>query len=114
MTRKRWVVLGIVLAFVLAFAGIGLVSRSTGSNTQVTTATVISSTSGTAPSAMWYWTMAVSPSDDNDLVLATSGGLYHSTDGGKTWQPTGPKGFNATSVLQSGDRLIAAGVKVGG
>jgi photosystem II stability/assembly factor-like uncharacterized protein len=114
VTRRRWIVAGVVVAFVLAFTGIGLVSRSTGSNTEVTTAAAISATSGTAPSAMWYWTMAVSPSDPNDLVLATSGGLYHSTDGGKTWQPTGPKGFNSTSVLQDGDRLLAAGVKVGG
>jgi photosystem II stability/assembly factor-like uncharacterized protein len=114
MTRRRWIVAGIVVAFALAFAGIGLVSRSTGSNTEVTTAAATSATSGTAPSAMWYWTMAVSPSDPNVLVLATSGGLYRSTDGGKTWQPTGPKGFNSTSVLQDGDRLLAAGVKVAG
>src|SRR4051795_8910911 len=102
MTRRRWIVAGVVVAFALAFAGIGLVSRSTGSNTEVTTATVLSSTSGPAPPAIWYWTMAVSPSDPDVLVLATSGGLYRSTDGGKTWQPTGPKGFNSTSVLQDG------------
>ena len=105
---RRLIIVGIVAAFVAAFAAIGLVSRSTGSNTAVTTATVVSSTSGTAPSAMWYWTMTVSPSDPNQLVLATSGGLYLSTDGGKTWQSTGPKGFNATSVVQNGDKLLAA------
>ena len=36
-----------------------------------------------------------------------------STDGGKTWQSTGPKGFNATSVVQNGDKLLAAGVHTG-
>jgi len=113
VNRKRWIIVGIVAAFVAAFAAIGLVSRSTGSNTAATTATVVSSTSGTAPSAMWYWTMTVSPSDPNQLVLATSGGLYLSTDGGKTWQSTGPKGFNATSVVQNGDKLLAAGVHTG-
>ena len=113
MNRKRWIIVGIVAAFVAAFAAIGLVSRSTGSNTAATTATVVSSTSGTAPSAMWYWTMTVSPSDPNLLVLATSDGLYRSTDGGKTWQSTGPKGFNATSVVQNGDKLLAAGVHTG-
>ena len=52
MNRTRApIIVGIVAAFVAAFAAIGLVSRSTGSNTAATTATVVSSTSGTAPSA---------------------------------------------------------------
>jgi photosystem II stability/assembly factor-like uncharacterized protein len=111
-TRKRLIVLGAVAAFFAAFAAIGALSRTT--NTQATTtATVVSSTSGSAPSAMWYWTMSVSPSDENALVLATSGGLYLSGDGGKTWQPTGPKGLNATSLVQFGDALYAGGVHVG-
>ena len=56
--------------------------------------------------------MAVSPSDQNTLLLATSGGLYRSTDVGKTWRPTGPKGLNATSVVQDGEKLLAGGAHV--
>ena len=44
------------------------------------------------------------------LVLGTANGLYRSTDGGKTWKPTGPKNFNATSVVQVGSSLYAGGV----
>ena len=40
----------------------------------------------------WYWTMLVSPSDPNVLVLGTSKGLYRSADGGKSWAATGPEG----------------------
>jgi photosystem II stability/assembly factor-like uncharacterized protein len=54
--------------------------------------------------------MAVSPSDANVLVLGTNAGLYRSTDGGKTWQQTGPKNVNATSLLQVGDSIYAGGV----
>lgn len=77
----------------------------------------IGATSGSAaaavPSAAWYWTMAVSPADSNVLVLGTSSGLYRSADGGKTWQPTGPKGLDATSVVQAGSSLLAGGVSLG-
>jgi photosystem II stability/assembly factor-like uncharacterized protein len=55
--------------------------------------------------------MAVSPSDPDTLVLGSANGLYLSTDGGKTWNPTGPKNLNATSVIQIGNSLYAGGVK---
>ena len=54
--------------------------------------------------------MAVSPSDPNTLVLGTTSGLYRSTDGGKTWLPTGPKNVNATSVAAAGSTILAGGV----
>jgi photosystem II stability/assembly factor-like uncharacterized protein len=45
------------------------------------------------------------------LVLGTSAGLYRSTDGGRTWNAVGPRGFNATSVADSASRILAAGVQ---
>ena len=44
-------------------------------------------TAGAVPSSMWYWTMAVSPSDPNVLVVGSASGLYRSEDGGKSWSP---------------------------
>lgn len=112
LTRSRMVVLGVVAAFGAAFALIGALSKTT-SSTTTTAAAATGTAGGTAPSAMWYWTMAVSPSDEKTLVLATSGGLYRSTDEGKSWQPSGPKGLNATSVVLEGKTLLAGGVHVG-
>src|SRR4029077_20992953 len=62
------------------------------------------------PFVQWYWTMVVSPSDPNTLVLGTSNGIYRSADGGKTWAAAGPKGFDATSVVQAGRAIYAGGV----
>lgn len=99
-TRRRVRVVALVAAFVAAFAALGAVSRGT-------------PTPGVPlPSAMWYWTMAVSPSDSKHLVVGTSSGLYRSSDGGKTWLPTGPKGIDATSVVQAGSSIYAGGVPV--
>jgi photosystem II stability/assembly factor-like uncharacterized protein len=67
--------------------------------------------SASVPKANWYWTMVVSPTSDDVLVLGTNSGLYRSTNGGKSWQPVGPKDFNATSVVNSGSSMLAAGVK---
>lgn len=105
--RKRLVALGLVAAFVAVFAAIGAVSKS---SPTAATATAVAGAAGTAPPAGWFWTMAVSPSDPNVLVLGTNIGLYRSGDGGKTWQPTGPKGVNATSVVRAGDSIFAGGV----
>src|SRR5262249_40044070 len=58
----------------------------------------------------WYWTMAVSPSDPDVLVLGTNAGLFRSSDGGKKWTQVGPKNVNATSLLQVGDAIYAGGV----
>lgn len=110
-TRKRAVVIVAVVAFVAAISIIGAVSRSSPSATTASS-TAGASTGGTAPSVLWYWTMAVSPSDPNALVLGTSNGLYRSSDGGKTWAPTGPKDVNATSVVQVGSTLLAGGAKL--
>jgi len=40
----------------------------------------------------------------------TSKGVYRSGDGGKTWQATGPKSLNATSLVQAGDSIFVGGV----
>jgi len=56
--------------------------------------------------------MAVSPSDPNVLVLGTSNGLDRSGDGGRTWQPTGPKSINATSVVQLGSSIFVGGARL--
>ena len=129
VTRRRLIVAGILLVFVAAFFGIAQLTKATKPTAITTTAatttaatttaatttaaTTATATTGTAPSALWYWTMAVSPSDEKTLVLATSGGLYRSLDGGRTWRPTGPKGLNATSVVTLGKELLAGGVHVG-
>jgi photosystem II stability/assembly factor-like uncharacterized protein len=96
--RKTVVAAAFVAAFVAAFAAIGAVSRST---------PIVGEP---LPFGAWYWTMAVSPSEPKVLVLGTSNGLYRSTDGGKTWLPTGPKGINATSLVQAGSSIFAGGV----
>ena len=98
-TRKRVVAIAIVVAFVAVFAAVGAVSRST-----PTPAVPL-------PSLPWYWTMAVSPSDADVVVVGTSNGLYRSSDGGKTWRPTGPKGVAATSLVQAGSSLFMGGVQ---
>ena len=56
--------------------------------------------------------MAVSPSDPHVLVLGTSNGLYRSTDGGRTWRPTGPGGMEPTSLVDAGSSIFAGGVFV--
>jgi photosystem II stability/assembly factor-like uncharacterized protein len=102
-TRGRWTAAVAVALFVAAFAAIGAVSRSTPAAQGITAATAV-------PYAPWYWTMAVSPTDPNVVVLATSNGLYRSADGAKTWQQTGPKGVNVTSVVQAGHAMFMGGV----
>ncbi len=98
-TRKRVVAAAVVAAFVAVFAAIGAVSKSTPA---VAAAPL--------PFVPWYWSMVVSPSDPNVLVLGTSNGLYRSGDGGKTWASTGPKNFDATSVVQAGSSIFAGGL----
>ncbi len=109
VTRKRLVVTAAVAAFAAVLAVLGAVSRSTTSAATPTVA-VSPAVKPAVPSSTWYWTMAVSPSDPNVLVLATGNGLYRSGDGGKTWQPTGPKRVNATSVVQAGKSIFMGGV----
>jgi photosystem II stability/assembly factor-like uncharacterized protein len=103
LTRNRVIAVAMVGAFVAVFAGIGAVSRSS------PTAAAPAVTTAGLPSA-WYWTMVVSPDDPNVLVLGTSKGVYRSGDGGKTWQATGPKSLNATSLVQAGDSIFVGGV----
>ena len=100
-TRKRLVAVSVVAAFVGVFLAIGAVSRS--------------SPAVTAPlpaSASWYWTMAVSPTNPDTLVVGTSLGLYRSTDGGKSWATTGPTGVEPTSLAQAGNTIYLGGVPV--
>jgi photosystem II stability/assembly factor-like uncharacterized protein len=109
------VVGAIVLGVVVAIAAVGAVSRST-SNTAACSpianpAHPATPTGATAPNSLWWWTMAVSPTNPNVLVLAAANGLYSSSDGGKTWTATGPKSVDFTSVVQSGSKLIAGGAR---
>jgi photosystem II stability/assembly factor-like uncharacterized protein len=110
VTRRRAALAGLVVAVVAAIAVIGVLSRSTSDTAVTTPAAAAATTGGTAPSALWYWTMAVAPSDPRTLVLGTSSGLYRSTDGGKTWQPTGPRNADMTSVVTAGSTMLAGGV----
>src|SRR5438874_2673163 len=103
VTRQRVIAAAFVVAFIGAFAALGAVSKSSPTATGVTAAAPV-------PYAPWYWTMIVSPADPNILVLGTSNGLYRSSDGAKTWQPTGPKGVNTTSLVQTGSSIYAGGV----
>jgi photosystem II stability/assembly factor-like uncharacterized protein len=102
VTRKRLVAAAFVAAFVVAFAALGAVSKSS-SSAGITSASAV-------PYTPWYWTMTVSSSDPKVLILATSSGLYRSSDGAKTWKPTGPRGVNTTSVVQAGTSMFAGGV----
>jgi photosystem II stability/assembly factor-like uncharacterized protein len=101
VTRRRLLAGAAVAAFVAVFAGVGALSKS---DPALAAAPL--------PSVSWYWTMAVSPSDTDVVVVGTSNGLYRSSDGGKMWQPTGPKGVEATSVVQAGSSIFAGGVPV--
>ena len=103
ITRPRIIGVAFVAAFVVAFAALGAVSKSTSVAGGVTTAAPV-------PYAPWYWTMIVSPSDPKVLVLGTSNGLYRSSDGAKTWHPVGPRGVNMTSLAVSGNSMFAGGV----
>jgi photosystem II stability/assembly factor-like uncharacterized protein len=112
-TRKRLIVVGIIAAFVVVISAIGAVSRSSPATTPVVAVTG----AGGVPSELWYWTMAVSPSDPNVLLLGTNSGIQRSTDGGKTWAPVGPATINTTSLVSAGNSIYAGGVsgkQVGG
>ncbi len=102
VTRKRVVAAGSVAAFVVAFAALGAVSKSS-SSAGITSASAV-------PYAPWYWTMIVSPSDPNVLLLGTNAGVYRSADGAKTWKQAGLKGVNTTSLVQAGTSVFAGGV----
>jgi photosystem II stability/assembly factor-like uncharacterized protein len=78
--------------------------------TVLAAAAVASARAVPVPKAAWYWTMAVAPAHSDVLVLGTSNGLYRSADGGKTWRTVGQRDFNATSVVNSGSTMVAAGV----
>jgi photosystem II stability/assembly factor-like uncharacterized protein len=103
VTRTRAVAAVTVAAFAAAFFGIGAVSKSSPGSTGVTAASQV-------PFAPWYWTMVVAPDDPNVIVLGTNNGLYRSADGAKTWQPTGPRGVNSTSLVVSGRDMYLGGV----
>jgi photosystem II stability/assembly factor-like uncharacterized protein len=102
-TRRRLLVAAAVAAFLAAFAAIGAVSRSSPK-------AAAPSVAGPVPNATWYWTMVVSPTDEDVLVLGTSSGIFRSTDGGRTWRPTGPKGVHATSLVQADGSILMGGV----
>jgi photosystem II stability/assembly factor-like uncharacterized protein len=110
ITRRRVGIVACVAAFLIAFFAIGAVSRSTPQSAPVAAAPAGTAGPGTVPFASWYWTMAASASNPNVLVLGTSNGLYRSSDDGKSWLPTGPKGLNATSVADLGKAMLAGGV----
>jgi hypothetical protein len=62
------------------------------------------------PASKWYWSLTVPSSNANVLLLGTGHGLYRSSNGGRSWQATGPAGLNATSIAQSGSTIFVAGV----
>ena len=108
--RKRVAVVAAVAAFVAALAALGALSRAT-TTVPAPAVAVQPATGSTVPFASWYWTMAVSPADPNVLVLGTSSGLDRSSDGGKTWKPTGPAGINATSLVTIGNVIFMGGAR---
>lgn len=110
LKRKRVLGAVLVVVFVAAFAAIGLAARGVKSTATSTSG----SSSGFVPSANWYWTMAVAPTNPEELVVGTSSGLYRSVDGGKSWQATGPAGVDATSLVDVGDAILLGGVTGGG
>jgi photosystem II stability/assembly factor-like uncharacterized protein len=67
---------------------------------------------GAVPYASWYWTMVVPGSNANTLLLATSNGVYRSSDGGRVWAASGLSGVDVTSVVRTGNTVLAAGVRV--
>lgn len=76
-------------------------------------ALVVAAPAGAAvPKAAWYWSVVVPGSNPNVLVLATSSGLYRSSDGGAAWRPSGLAGVDATSLVRVGSTILAAGVRV--
>jgi photosystem II stability/assembly factor-like uncharacterized protein len=103
VTRRRVTIAAIVAAVLGVIAALGAFSGNTA-------AVTVTAGTGGVPYATWYWTMAVAPKDENTLVLGTNTGLYRSADAGKTWSPVGPKGVQATSLVQAGDDLIMGGV----
>lgn len=112
LTRKRLVPAAMVLGFVGVLAALGAISRTTSTAAQPGAATTASGGGAMVPYTPWYWTLAVSPSDDELLILGTSKGLYRSTDGGRAWSATGPKGVHVTSLALTDDAIVAGGVKV--
>jgi|SRR5579862_4697062 len=68
--------------------------------------------SGAVPFASWYWSLAVPSSSPNVILLATSKGVYRSTDAGKSWQVGGLSGVDTTSLVQSGNSIFAGGARV--
>src|SRR6266566_5608723 len=104
LTRKRVVAAGIVAAFAGVLAVLGAVSKSTPS-------VGVGAASGAVPYVPWYWSMIVSPTNPNVLVLGTSNGLFRSGDGGKTWQASGPRNVDATSLVEAGSSIYMGGVK---
>jgi photosystem II stability/assembly factor-like uncharacterized protein len=109
-TRTRLTVVVSVLGVVGAILLLGAFSRSSDSNAASAEAGG-AATGQKLPFVPWYWTMIVSPSDPNMLVLGTSKGLYRSTNAGKSWSAVGPKGIHMTSLAQAGDTLVAGGVR---
>jgi photosystem II stability/assembly factor-like uncharacterized protein len=103
VTRKRAIIAGIVAAFLAAFAALGALSSSKAPAVVITAA-------APAPYSPWYWTMVVSPTDPNVVLLATSSGVFRSADGAKTWKPVGPKNVNTTSIVQAGTSMFMGGV----
>ena len=102
-TRRGAKAAGFVVAFLAAFAALGAVSRSSPTSAGITAASAV-------PYAPWYWTMAVSPSDSNIVLLGTSNGVYRSSDGAKSWHQVGPRGLNTTSLVAAGNSIYLGGV----
>ena len=107
LTRKRAITIGIVVVFVAAFLALGLVSHSASSPPKLQTT---SASGAQLPYAAWYWTMVVSPTNPNELLVGTNMGVDRSLNGGKTWKSVGLTTVNVTSLAQVGSSVFAGGV----
>ena len=87
----------------------GLRGDRGGVETDADAASTASSADHALPSSPWYWTMVVSPSDPNVLVLGTSNGLYPLERRRQVVEADGPKGIHATSLVQAGDSIVVGG-----
>jgi len=108
--RSRLVTVASVIGVVGVILILGAFSRSSTSDAASSGPDAVA-TGQKLPYAPWYWTMLVSKSDPNVLILGTNQGLYRSANGGKTWSAVGPKGVHATSIAQAGDTMVAGGLR---
>lgn len=60
------------------------------------------SAAGALPNTPDYHSLLVAPSDPRSLVLGTHDGLFHSSDGGRTWARASLQGRDAMNLVRPG------------